>query len=130
MTDRTAVHEWIEAYEHAWRAPGTEGLSRLFTADAVYLHSPYAEPVVGLNALRKMWNDEREGPDEVFTLATEIVAVEGETAVVRTEVRYGDPVDQEYRNLWVLRLHADRRCSWFEEWPYWPGLSYSAIDNH
>jgi hypothetical protein len=67
-----------------------------------------------------MWDEERAGPDEVFTLAAEILAVDGPTAVVRTQVRYGDPVTQEYRDLWVMRLGDDGRCNWFEEWPFWP----------
>lgn len=126
MTDRPVVGSWVDAYERAWRAPGTDGIPALFTDDATYLQSPYEEPVVGVEAIGRMWEAEREGPDEVFTLSTEVVAVDGPTAVVRAEVRYGRPVRQEYRDLWILRLEADGRCSWFEEWPYWPGRSYSA----
>jgi len=40
---------------------------------------------------------------------------------VRAEVRYGDPVDREYRDLWIIRLGADGRCVAFEEWPFAPG---------
>jgi hypothetical protein len=76
--------------------------------------------VVGLAAIGRMWEAERVGPDEVFTLATDIVAVDGSTAVVRAEVRYGNPVSQEYRDLWVMRLRDDGRCDRFEEWPFWP----------
>jgi ketosteroid isomerase-like protein len=126
MTDRVMVRQWLAAYEAAWRTPGTEGLAGLFTDDASYLQSPYQEPVAGLNAIRRMWDEEREGPDEVFTIATEILAVDGSTAVVRAEVHYGDPVHQEYRDLWVVHLGEDGRCSWFEEWPYWPGEPRSA----
>jgi len=70
-----------------------------------------------------MWEDEREGPEEVFTLATGILAVDGPTAVVRAEVCYGDPPRQEYRDLWIIRFAEDGHCTWFEEWPYWPGAS-------
>jgi ketosteroid isomerase-like protein len=126
MTDRVMVRRWLAGYEAAWRAPGTEGLAAIFSDDASYCHSPYEEPVVGLDAIRRMWDRDREGPDEIFTLAADIVAVDGSTAVVRAEVRYGDPVRQEYRDLWVMRLDEDGRCSWFEEWPYWPGRPYSA----
>lgn len=126
MTDRPAVRRWVEGYERAWRAPGTAEISTLFTTDATYLHSPYEEPVVGINDIGRMWEEEREGPNEVFTLSTEVVAVDNQTAVVRAEVRYGQPVRQEYRDLWILRLEDDGRCSWFEEWPYWPGRPYSA----
>jgi ketosteroid isomerase-like protein len=114
--------------EAAWRAPGTEGLTGIFTDDASYRQSPYEDPVVGLDAIRRMWDEERDGPDEVFTLATGILAVDGPTAVVRAEVRYGDPPRQEYRDLWVMRLRDDGRCSWFEEWPYWPERPRTARD--
>jgi ketosteroid isomerase-like protein len=120
MTDRAAVSRWLASYEAAWRAPGTEGLAGVFTDDASYRQSPYMEPVIGLDANRRLWEQEREGPDEVFTLATQIVAVDGAMVVVRAEVGYGDPVSQEYRDLWLIRLGEDGRCSWFEEWPFWP----------
>jgi hypothetical protein len=32
-------------------------------------------------------------------IATDTLAVDGPTAVVRAEVRYGDPLRQEYRDL-------------------------------
>ncbi|MFG2099247.1 hypothetical protein ACGFJ5_01450 [Micromonospora echinaurantiaca] len=67
-----------------------------------------------------MWEAERAGPDEVFRMTSEIVAVDGDTAVVRLEVRYGDPVHQEYRDLWIMRFAEDGRCGSFEEWPFWP----------
>jgi ketosteroid isomerase-like protein len=129
MTDRAMVTRWLADYEAAWRAPGTGDLARIFTADASYLQSPYAEPVVGLAAIGRMWEAERDGPGEVFTLTASILAVDGPTAVVRAEVRYGDPVHQEYRDLWVLRLADDGRCTWFEEWPYWPEHPYAAPDD-
>lgn len=125
MTDREEVSRWLGRYEAEWRAPGTDGLEGLFTADASYLRSPYEQPVTGLAAIREMWLEEREDPSEVFTLATEVIAVDGPTAVVRAEVRYGDPVIQEYRDLWIIRLDDEGRCSWFEEWPYWPGRPYA-----
>jgi ketosteroid isomerase-like protein len=128
VTDRATVSRWLTGYEAAWRAPGTGGLADLFTGDATYLKSPYEQPLTGLDAIKRMWEEEREGPGEVFTLVTDILAVEGPTAVVRAEVRYGDPLAQEYRDLWVIRLAGDGRCTWFEEWPYWPGRPYSVRD--
>ena len=123
------MRRWLSDYEAAWRAPGTEHLAALFTTDAIYLQSPYERPVAGLSAIQQMWEAEREGPDEVFTLDTEIVAVEGPTAVVRAEVRYAGPPSQEYRDLWVIRLADDGRCRWFEEWPYWPDRGHTAHDD-
>ena len=127
VTDRLTVSRWLAAYEAAWRTPGTESLSQLFTEDATYLQSPYEQPVIGLAAIGEMWESAREGPDEIFTLATDILAVDGPTAVVRADVGYGQPLRQEYRDLWVVRLSEDGRCRWFEEWPYWPGRGYAAV---
>jgi len=128
VTDRAMVSQWLAGYEAAWRAPGRAGLAGLFAGDATYLQSPYEPPVTGLDAIGRMWEEERDGPDEVFTVATDILAVEGPTAVVRAEVRYGDPPRQEYRDLWIIRLADDGRCTWFEEWPYWPGRPHLAPD--
>jgi uncharacterized protein (TIGR02246 family) len=111
---------WVAAYEAAWRAPGTEALAGIFTPDASYLKGPYEEPVTGLRAIARMWEAEREGPDESFQMTSEIVAVEGDIAVVRVEVRYGDPVTQQWRDIWLVRFAPDGRCASFEEWPFAP----------
>jgi ketosteroid isomerase-like protein len=118
--DREHLTGWITAYERAWRTAGTETLATIFTAEATYREGPYREPIIGLPAIARMWEHERDGPDEVFHMTSEVVAVEGDTAVVRVEVRYGTPVGQEYRDLWVMRFAEDGRCSSFEEWPFWP----------
>ena len=126
---REQVTDWVAAYERAWRAPGTGALAGLFTADAVYRLSPYDDPVVGLPAIGRMWEAERDGPAEVFAMTSDIVAVDGDTAVVRLEVHYGEPVHQEFRDLWVIRFAGDGRCVSFEEWPFWPG-QFDAAPGH
>jgi SnoaL-like protein len=120
------VAGWVAAYERAWRAPGTGALAEIFTGDATYRQGPYDEPVTGLPAIARMWEAERDGPDEVFRMTSDVIAVDGDTAVVRVEVSYGEPVWQEYRDLWVLRFASDGRCSWFEEWPFWPEQPHMA----
>jgi hypothetical protein len=118
--DRGSVAGWVDGYERAWRSPGVSALAGLFTADAVYRQGPYHEPVVGLDAIGRMWERERDGPDEGFTMLSEIVAVDGSTAVVRLAVAYTAPPATEYRDLWIIRFAADGRCEDFEEWPFWP----------
>jgi ketosteroid isomerase-like protein len=126
VTTRADVQGWVADYEAAWRAPGTDSLGSLFAEDARYLHSPYAEPLIGLAAISEMWESEREGPDEVFRLETEVVAAEGDTAVVRAHVLYGDPGRQEYRDLWVVQFDRNGLCISFEEWPFWPDKPWSS----
>ena len=117
---------WIAAYEQAWRAAGTALLDELFTVDARYRPAPFEEPVVGREAIAAFWEAERDGPGESFELDWELVTAGGHTAVVRAEVRYRDPPERTYRDLWVITLQADGRCSAFEEWPFFPGQPLTA----
>ena len=118
--EHATVEDWLARYVRTWRSPGTDGLALLFTPDATYRPSPRAEPVVGEAALATFWEAERAGPDEVFTFAAEVVAVDGRTAVVRVAVEYAAGRSGPWRDLWVLELADDGRCTSFEEWPFAP----------
>lgn len=117
---RDQLTEWLEGYEEAWRSPGTDALANLFAQNATYSTGPYENPHRGLAAIGEMWKAERLGPGEDFEMSSEIIAVEGNTGVVRIEVRYGPPKVKQYRDLWIVRLNEDGLCSHFEEWPFWP----------
>jgi hypothetical protein len=117
---RDDLSGWVGAYEAAWRAPGTAALDGLFAPAATYRTAPFERPYAGIEAIRAFWDAERDGPDEVFAMDHAVVAVEGATGVVRVEVRYGDPVDRTYRDLWIATFDAGGRCTAFEEWPFWP----------
>jgi hypothetical protein len=120
---RDDVMHWVARYERAWRERDTGAVDQLFTDDARYRRSPYEEPDVGHAAIKAFWLDD---DDEVFIATASPVAVDGVDAVVRLEVRYGDPVRQEYRDLWVLHFADDGRVDDFEEWAYWPGRTFTA----
>ncbi|HET9772085.1 MAG TPA: nuclear transport factor 2 family protein [Acidimicrobiia bacterium] len=118
--DREAVARWVEAYERAWRTPGTDHLGAVFSTDVSYRPSPWAPALSGLENLAAFWESERDGADESFVLSGEVVAVEGTTAVVRVSVDYVGADASRWRDLWVLEFAADGRCAAFEEWPFAP----------
>jgi ketosteroid isomerase-like protein len=119
--DRQQVADWVAQYERLWRSPGTGALAEIFTPDASYLQGPFRDPVVGLAAIQRMWEAERDGPEEAFEMTSDVLAVEANTAVVRVHVRYAAPRSQEWLDLWVIRYAEDGRCRAFEEWPFAPG---------
>jgi len=121
VLSRVHAKDWIAGYERAWRAAGTDALEHLFTRDATYLMAPFEAAIVGLDAIARMWEVERDGPDERFAMGSEIVALDGDVVVARVAVRYEGPAPIEYRDLWIMRFAADGRCRHFEEWPFWPG---------
>jgi hypothetical protein len=114
------VRRWVARYEGAWRTAGTEALPGLFTDEVSYHPSPWADPVEGLSALGEFWESERDGPAETFEMTSEVVALDGDTAVVRVQVDYARDDAGSWRDLWVLRLDEDGRCRHFEEWPFAP----------
>ena len=118
--DRASVAAWVDTYERAWRTPGTEPLADLFSPDVSYLPSPWATPIQGLSNLTPWWDSERQGPDEPFTITRDIVAVDGDTAVVRLEVHYQQDTPSRWRDLWILRFDDEGLCTAFEEWPFTP----------
>lgn len=128
MVERADFARWIEAYERAWRTPGTASVRGLFRSDATYRAAPFDQPLRGLEEIETFWEAERESAEEVFALTCELIAVEGDVAVARVEVRYGAPAEQTYRDLWIITLDAAGRCAAFEEWPFFPGQLRSASD--
>jgi ketosteroid isomerase-like protein len=125
--DRQDLARWIARYEHAWRTPGTALLDDLFADDATYLAAPFDPLLRGRAEIEPFWDAERVSADEEFALTWEPVAVEGSVGVARVEVRYGEPVSRVYRDLWIVTLGDDGRCTAFEEWPFFPGQARTAI---
>ena len=131
--DEAGFRDWVHRYELAWRSPGTAQLAELFTDDAVYRHSPYAEPLTGLPAIAEDWVRERKGPDEPFTLTADVLAVNAEhpsgpLGIARIEVGYGTPGGHDYRDLWIVRFDPSGggKAREFEEWPFWAGQDWTA----
>jgi hypothetical protein len=127
--DRGQLTEWLREYERAWRTAGTDVLAELFSGDATYSTAPYENPHRGLASIGEMWDAERLSADERFEMISDIVAVEGDTGVVRVTVTYPEDREKagrrnrqrkEYRDLWVIRLNDEGLCFHFEEWPFWP----------
>ena len=117
--ERARFTVWIDAYVRLWRTPGTGGLAQLFAEEATYLVSPWAERLRGVDAIATFWDEERAGPDERFDFQSELVAVDGDTAVARVSVDYLT-TGERWRDLWIITLDADGRCRAFEEWPFAP----------
>ena len=117
--DRADVAAWVDRYVAAWRTAGVAPLTELFAADARYVVSPWRAPIVGLDAIGAFWEAGRDGADEAFDLTYEVVAVDGDTGVVRVAVDYA--AGDRWRDLWVVRFDPEGRCAEFEEWPFAPG---------
>jgi hypothetical protein len=122
---RDDVQRWLDAYVAAWRSYEPGAVGDLFATDAEYRYQPYAEPVVGRDAIVADWLSEPD-PPESWTASYEPYAVEGDHAVAVGESRYLHP-DGSFRtlfyNVWLLRFDDAGRCTEFVE--YWRELPES-----
>ncbi len=124
--NRDDVMRWVAEYERAWRESDRLAVGGLFTEDAAYRPSPYEPSELGLDAIKEFWANDA---GKTFVMAARVVAVDGDVAVVRVDVQYLTPTEQEYRDVWLLRFAPDGRVADFEEWAYWPGKPYSAAES-
>ena len=117
---------WVDEYERAWRDSDREAVVQLFSDDAAYRASPNEPSKIGHDAINAFWLDDA---GKTFGMTADVLAVDGDVAVVRVDVVYNGPPEEEYRDLWVLRFAREGRVDDFEEWAYWPGKPYSAASD-
>ena len=120
--DRQVVSRWVDDYERAWREGDADAVERLFTENATYRRSPYEPSVIGHDGIKAFW---LEDAGRSFSMDATVLTVDDDLAIVRVDVFYRTPTEQEYRDLWILRFATDGRVADFEEWAYWPGKPYT-----
>ena len=111
MSDRTAAAAWVEAYRRAWESNEPEDIRAVFSDEASYFRSPDDEPWVGIDAIIGGW---LANPDEAGSTSFEweVVAVDGDVAVIRAVSTYPDTV---YDNVWIVTLAEDGRARRFTD---------------
>ena len=107
------AQRWIDAYVAAWRSNDATLIGALFTEDATYAHSPWKEPVRGVNAIVADWLKDPDPPDS-WEAGYTAAYVDGEVAIVKGETTYPSE-GHRYANLFEVRL-VDGRCASFVEW--------------
>jgi uncharacterized protein (TIGR02246 family) len=121
MTSVTALTDWLDRYEQAWRTNDPDQIRALFTDDATYRWHPWEEPADGADGVDEIveaWLEQLDDPDD-WTLECEPVAVDGDVAVARCITRYRATARgpaRVFHNLWVLTLEEDGRCSDYLEY--------------
>jgi ketosteroid isomerase-like protein len=113
MTDRATVADWVGRYITAWDSNAPADIRALFAPDGSYRFHPWDEPVVGHDAITAAWLDAQDDVGD-HTFVWEILALDGDTAVVQGRTTHSD--GDVYDNLWVLRLGADGTATAFTEW--------------
>jgi uncharacterized protein (TIGR02246 family) len=112
--ERTHAEDWVNRYARAWGSNDPGEIGDLFTEDARYYTAPYREPWSGREAIVEGWLDRKDEPGQ-WEFRHQVLGISDDLAFVRGWTTY-PPDDEDYSNLWVIRLGADGRCSEFIEW--------------
>lgn len=125
--DRERAQAWLDQYIAAWRSYDAGEIGALFSDDVSYRFYPYAEPVVGREAVVASWLGEsdsstastRDAPG-TYDASYTTVAVDGDVVVATgTSTYYDEPggqVTQVFDNCFVVRFDDGGRCREFTEY--------------
>lgn len=116
--DRTDLEAWLAAYRRAWTSDDPADITALFTEDATYSPWPFSNSWEGRDRIVEKWIDRGDAKRQ-WEFEHEILAVEGDTGVVRGLTHYpaqGEEAEEIYSNIWLIRLDPDGRAREFAEW--------------
>jgi uncharacterized protein (TIGR02246 family) len=115
---RANLEDWLGRYRAAWTTDDPQQIGALFTEDATYAPRPFGEPWEGRDAIVAKWIELGDSTIP-WEFESDIVAVDGDTGVVRGLTRYpahDKEPEEVYSNIWVIKLAADGRARSFAEW--------------
>jgi ketosteroid isomerase-like protein len=112
------VARWLEAYGAAWETRNSADVAQLFTDDALYQETPYAEPFRGREAISTYWDSVTADQDAIeFDFAT--LAITGTTGIAEWSARFrsvSNDVPVELNGVFVLEFADSGRVRSLREW--------------
>ncbi len=114
MIDRSMVAAWVDSYVRAWNSNDAADIVPLFSDNARYYHSPFAQAWTGREAIVRNWLARQDAPGST-TFRYEVLATTEHTGIVRAWTEYVER-GQEFSNIWLIRFDADGLCEEFTEW--------------
>lgn len=111
-------HHWLDIYSRASIENDPRASATLFAETAVYYESPFADPLVGRDAIFQYWaNGARTLKDKASTC--DILAVQAQRGIARWQSQF-TMIDSGKRLaldcLFVVEFDATGLCQMFREW--------------
>jgi len=113
------VRQWLNRYGNAWVAGDPDAVVQLFSADAAYYETPFDEPMIGTEAIRRYWTEGAKNAQTDVTFEATPVSVSGNTAFAcwrATFRRVPSKAFVELDGVLSGRFDEEMRCAEFREW--------------
>ena len=111
--------QWLERYGKAWVEGDPDAVVQLFSADAAYYETPFDEPMIGTEAIRRYWTEGATKAQTDVTFEATPVSLSGSTGFARWRATFRRVPSKEFVELdGVLSARFDdaMRCEEFREW--------------
>lgn len=117
--DPDAFEGWLRAYQRAWETGDPDAAVALFADDAAYYETPFDEPMVGAEAIRRYWSEGAEQAQADVRFRYTILSTAGRTGVARWSAafeRVPSGVGVELDGVLAAEFDTSGRCQAFGEW--------------
>jgi len=112
------LRNWLSAYGTAWETRNPEAASELFSEDALYFETPYAEPFSGREGVKGYWT-KVTGDQREIDFDSEALGFTGTTGVARWSARFklaSNDAAVELNGVFLLEFDENGSCSRLREW--------------
>jgi len=109
---------WLETYSRASRENDPQVSAELFAQDAKYYETPFGEPLIGREAIRKYWEKGAQTLKDKRS-AFEILAVKANLGIARWQSNFTVIESNKHLELdclFVVEFDDDGLCQTFREW--------------
>jgi hypothetical protein len=123
--------EWLESYGRASEENDPRASAELFAPNAEYYETPFADPMVGKDAIYDYWdNGTRTLKDKESSY--EIVAIQENLGIARWQARFtqinsGKRIALDC--IFLVEFDEHHKCRMFREWWHSQVIEAGPIDN-
>ncbi len=113
------AQDLLAAFKLGWERRAPDMIIELFDSNIDYRPDPFAEPLVGLNAVRALWNDAVAAQEHV-EFDAERIWVSGSTVLTSWHAAYTRLATAErvrVRGFMTLELGDDGKVARLRQWP-------------
>ena len=111
MTTIADAEDWATRYFEAWKTNDRAMVESLFAENAVYYYGPFREPAHGRDEIVRRWIE--NAPPDNITTAHEVIAVNGDTAVIHWTVSF-DATTMD--GVLIVKFDEHGQCREHREW--------------
>src|SRR5690554_1838418 len=117
--DAAALATWLARYEHAWETKDPAAAAALFTEDALYHETPYAEPFRGRTGISDYWARVTADQRDIRVDVTPLGVLDGGTGIARWHATFtliSNGAKVELDGIFVLDFASPEQCRVLREW--------------